>query len=176
LKGNPKDVPRMYNSALTTMSPSYTRTSDDKSPRYYYEAIQMKVMEAATYSFRSNSTMDTYGYIYKDSFNSCDPALNLISEDDQSGGSNQFQLISSLRANTTYILVVTTFRKSITGNFSILVSGPNDVTLNYISEYIYGSLNNQDRSTKIQKMLAPSVSTLIHIIKRHNTRKFANDV
>jgi hypothetical protein len=166
----------MYTSALTTMSTSYARPGISPTPSYYYEAIQVKVMEAAIYSLRSNSNMDTYGYIYKDSFNPCDPVLNLISQNDDGGEGVQFQLTVFLQANTTYILVVTTYPASMTGNFSILVSGPNDVTLNYISEYIYGSLNNQDRSTKIQKMLAPSVSTLIHIIKRHNTRKFANDV
>jgi hypothetical protein len=133
----------MYSSALTTMSASYARAGSSGPPSYYYEAIQVKVMEAAFYSLRSNSTIDTYGYIYNDTFNPCDPSLNLISEDDESGDSQQFQLISSLLVNTTYILVVTTYFTSKTGTFSILVSGPNNVDLNYISEYIYCSLNNQ---------------------------------
>jgi len=143
LKGKPADVQTMYSSALTTMSPSYDRAGSSRPPPFYYEAIQVKVMEAAFYNLYSNSIIDTYGYIYNDSFNPCDPSLNLISEDDQSGDRNQFRLISSLRANTTYILVVTTSFPSVTGNFSILVSGPNNVDLNSISEYIYCSLNNQ---------------------------------
>jgi hypothetical protein len=143
LKGNSTDLQTMYSSALTTMSPSYARAGSSRPPPYYYEAIQVKVMEAAFYSLRSNSNIITYGYMYNDSFNPCDPSLNLISDDDESGDGNQFRLISSLLANTTYILVVTTYSPSETGNFSILVSDPNDVTVNYFSEYIYCSLNNQ---------------------------------
>ncbi len=143
LKGNPADVQTMYSSALTIRSPSYDRTRGEKPPSFYYEAIQVKVMEAAIYSLRSNSTIDTYGHIYNNSFDPCDSSLNLISEDDESGGHSQFQLTISLQTNTTYILVVTTYYPSVTGNFSILVSGPNNVDLNSISEYIYCSLNNQ---------------------------------
>ncbi len=118
------------------MSPSYARPGSSRTPPYYYEAIQVKIIEAAIYTLRSNSIIATYGYIYNDSFNPCDPVLNLMSIDDQSGGAKQFQLKIALQANTTYILVVTTSFPTQTGTFSILVSDPNNVNLNYISEYI----------------------------------------
>ena len=156
----------MYSSALETSSPWYIRPGmSGSSSTYYYEAMQVKVMETATYIFHSNSIIDTYGYIYKDSFNPCNPVLNLISQDDDSGAKMDFQLTSFLQASTTYILVVTTYIKDVTGNFSILVSVPNNVNFSYFGEYIYCAVNNQYRSTKIQKIFVSSIFTLIPYYK-----------
>jgi hypothetical protein len=96
--------------------------------------MRMTVITTGLYSIWSDSTVDTYGYIYKDNFDSLKPFENLFSQHSGSCNVGQFKLIIDLQADTTYILVVTTYRPNMTGNFSIFVSGPDNVTLSPISE------------------------------------------
>ena len=90
----------------------------------YYEAIVLNASLPGTYVFVSSSRMDTYGYIYKDTFDSSDPAVNLIAGNDNTGGNKQFQLNIFLEALTQYILVVTTYDAGERGVFSIVATGP----------------------------------------------------
>jgi len=126
----------MYSSELNASSPTYARTGCLEG-NYFYEAVEVKVVETGNYSLGTNSTMDTYGYIYKNSFDPTFVTVNLLLEDDQSYRNDQFKLIIPLQVNTTYILVVTTYSLNVTGMFSVLVSGPNNVSLNRISKYLY---------------------------------------
>ena len=79
--------------------------------------------------------MDTYGYIYNNSFNSSFPDQNVLASDDNSGNGgygrdkNQFKFIIILERMKTYILVTTTRYQSIIGSFSITVAGPASVNL-----------------------------------------------
>jgi hypothetical protein len=128
----------MYSSALSVVSQSYSRSdSACEAPNYYYEAIQVNAVEDGIYNLWSNSTMDTCGYLYNDTFNPFKPSTNLLVSDDDSNGGSQFKLTSCLRANTTYLLLVTTYYRNKVGPFSIFVSGPNNVNLNRIREYMY---------------------------------------
>jgi hypothetical protein len=113
--------------------------------------MQMNVVEDGYYSFASNSTIDTYGYVYKSSFNPFDPSMNLIGSDDQQGCENQFKLITYLQTSTIYILVVTTYYSNKTGPFSIIALGPNNITLKRSSEYIYCLSNYQHTSVKYRR-------------------------
>jgi hypothetical protein len=108
-----------------------------KPSNYYYEAIQVNVFENGCYSFTSNSTIDTYGYIYKEYFNPMVPIDNLLVKNDRSFYSNQFKLMIQLHVDTKYILVVTSDNPNVTGAFSLLVTGPNNVSFNRISKYLY---------------------------------------
>jgi hypothetical protein len=103
---------------------------------YYYETIQVNVNETDSYIIESNSSVNTYGYIYKDSFNPVNPFENLLSQNDDSCN-DQFKLMTNLQVGTTYILVVTTFRSNVIGSFSILVSNSNNIRLNRTSEYLH---------------------------------------
>jgi hypothetical protein len=123
----------------------------------YYEAIQVNLVQAGYYRIASNSTIDTYGYFYNDTFIPFAPNLNELSRDDDSCDDYQFKLSTVLHVNTTYILVVTTYDSNVTGDFSIIVSGPNNVSLNRISEYLYYLVNNQH---KMHKMLVNSIFTV----------------
>jgi hypothetical protein len=78
--------------------------------------------------------MDTYGFLYNDSFNPIYPYRNLVMNDDDGAGNRQFRLTTCLDANSTYILVVTTFERLESGPFSIFTSGPNDVRLSRIRD------------------------------------------
>ncbi len=125
----------MYSSELTEHSQTYSRTNCTL-PNHYYKAIQFKVVKDGCYMLTSNSTLDTYGYVYKDIFNPLDPTMNLISKNDNNLRDNQFELISSFQSNTAYILVVTTYKPNVTGSFLIIISGPSGVSFNP-SEYLY---------------------------------------
>ncbi len=126
----------MYSSVLTENHPRYSRTGCDLSD-YYYEAIRILVNESDYYTLSSNSSMDTYGYIYKKNFYPFSPSINLILENDESSNDGQFGLKVFLRTNTVYILVVTTFEPSVTEAFSIIVSASNNVVLEFQSEYLF---------------------------------------
>ena len=91
---------------------------------YYYEAIQLIVKRTDSYTVTSKSSIDTYGYIYRNNFYPYSPSLNIIVEDDDSGGNRDFKLTSSLQAGAAYILVVTTFSPGVTGSFGIVTSNP----------------------------------------------------
>jgi len=125
----------MYSSSLTTNNQIYIR--DCSEPNFYYESIQVWVIESGYYTFLSYSRIDTYGYIYKDKFNPLNPLENLISINDDGGSNLQFRLDIRLAVDMTYVLVVTTYDSRGTGEFSIGVFGKNKVTLGHLSEYIY---------------------------------------
>lgn len=69
-----------YSSALTKNSPTFTRYGADGI--YYYEAIIINVSINGFYSFKSDSTIDSYGYLYAKNFNPVSPSHNLLEEDD----------------------------------------------------------------------------------------------
>ena len=128
-------VESIYSSKLTEDSSTFARKNCESSD-YYYEAIEIDVIEGGCYNLISNSTIDTYGYIYKNYFYSIDSTINLVSENDRGFRSNQFELITQLQTNTKYILVVTTNDPNVTGVFSLLVTGPKNVKFNRISKYL----------------------------------------
>ena len=64
----PSKVISTYSSVLTTDSQTYRHTDYVFSTDEYYEAIEVKVFMEGKYSFTSTSLLDTYGYIYKYSF------------------------------------------------------------------------------------------------------------
>jgi hypothetical protein len=119
---------------------------------YYYEAIQVNVITSGSYTFSSNSSFHTYGYLYTDHFHPFNPSENLLSRDGVGCYNNQFKLVAPLQSNATYVLVVTTSDPSVTGEFSIIVLGMNNITFNRISKYLY-FVNNQHRSGKCRNSL-----------------------
>jgi hypothetical protein len=82
---------------------------------------------AGNYTFQSNSSIDLYGYFYKNSFNATNPSANEIASDDDSGGNLQFQFTVSLQPFVTYVLVVTTFIANVTGSYTISAVGIGNV-------------------------------------------------
>ncbi|UJR19518.1 hypothetical protein I4U23_022648 [Adineta vaga] len=82
-----------------------------------------------TYTFTSRSAINTYGYIYDTDFDSNNANLNLISQDDDGDGKGQFKITTFLHPDHRYILVATTNTAEITGEFSIMSSGPTAVNV-----------------------------------------------
>jgi len=122
-----------YSNALTLNSETFSRYGVSSGSVHFYNAIEVQVETTGTYIFKSSSSFDTYGYLYQGNFYPSYPSLDLITSDDDSAGSRQFQLTGNLQSNIKYILVFTTFGERITGPFNIIASGPDDVSLIPIS-------------------------------------------
>lgn len=71
----------------------------------------------------SNSSIDTYGYIYNYTFLSTSPITNLLAYDDTSAGDNQFQLAMTLQPNNRYYLIVTTYMPNVIGSYTFVAKG-----------------------------------------------------
>ncbi|CAF4173405.1 unnamed protein product, partial [Adineta steineri] len=124
-------VQTTYASKLTTNSSMYSPSCSSRSS--YYEAIQVNVHRSGLYTFLSKSNMTTYGSIYKDHFNPSNPLENRLDKSFAGCDRRQLSLRLTLGTSVTYILVVTTFSPNVTGDFSIFISGPNNVDLKNIS-------------------------------------------
>jgi len=127
---------------------------DCRISNYYYDTVQVNAVKSGSYSLlgKSKSNVRIYGYIYEHNFNPLNPFENLLLENGFSCGDRQFILTYTLRSGTTYILVVTTFSPNETGEFSIIASGPNHVTLSYFCEYMYCLVYNQHRSINTENV------------------------
>jgi hypothetical protein len=79
--------------------------------------------------------MNTYGYLYQETFDPIDPQDNCIDDDDGRCGDGQFSLESFLEVNKTYILVVTTSYPGATGTFSITSKSHANVSFTLLGEY-----------------------------------------
>ncbi|CAF3690105.1 unnamed protein product [Adineta steineri] len=147
-----------YSSSLTKYNQIYYRDCDKQN--VYYESIQVKVIETGDYTFRSSGDIDSYGSIYKKRFNPLDPSENLVTTDDDTGCSIQFQLDINLDVNMTYVLVVTTYASKDTGDFSIVVLGKNKVDLKSLStpvntQFIHSSSLTVDSPTYCRDYQVP---------------------
>lgn len=122
-----------YSSKLTVDSPIYYR--DCNVPQGYYEALEITVAKQGQHVLWSESNIDTYGYLYKNDFNPLKPVRNLLLEHDGNCNNGQFKLVINLEINIRYVLIVTTHHPNTTGNVSVFISGPKNVTVNHISKY-----------------------------------------
>ncbi|CAM4917550.1 unnamed protein product [Rotaria socialis] len=121
-----------YSSAWTTNSQTFARISGGVA-NYYYQAIRVIVNTSGNYNITSSSNVDTYGYLYATAFYPSNISLNLIAQDDDSGGSLQFEFARFFNSSVVYILVATTYSGGVMAPFSIIVSGPSRVSLLYIN-------------------------------------------
>jgi hypothetical protein len=116
---------------LTTNSPTYDRFGGFGI--YYYEAIMITVPETGGYAVESDSSIDTYGYLYLNSFNPLNIEENLIEGVDDYMEQYDFRIVYGFESTKTYILVVTTHNQLDTGPFSIIAWGPKPVTLTSVN-------------------------------------------
>lgn len=117
-------LPALYSGSLTTNSPIFYRPQSLTNDYHYFQAIQVTVPTTGTYTFKSSSSIDTRGYIYRTYFDPSDASTNFMLDNDDGAGQLQFSLQASLDAGQQYVLVVTTHRAQITGAFSVLGGGP----------------------------------------------------
>lgn len=123
----------MYSSELTDDNQKYKRKCEFTST-YSYKAIQINVVMSGLYSLSSLSGNQLYGCLYTMYFNPYGPTERSLLSNANGCVNFQFKINHSLQPNCTYILVVTPFERDENGNFSILGSGPDEVTFNPISK------------------------------------------
>ncbi|CAF1537171.1 unnamed protein product [Adineta ricciae] len=124
LLDNSTNVQTTYLSALTTSSPTFNHSKSASSARNcYYKAVQVSVSISGVYSISSNSTIDTVGYLYNNTFNYQNPNQDILISGDDEGGNRQFMLAIILQPMKNYTLVVTTYQQNITGSFRLIAIG-----------------------------------------------------
>ena len=95
----------------------------------YFEAIEIIASVHGNYTIETNSSMDTYGYLYITDFDTIYWMNDLLLvDDDDAGVGYNFLLSFTLQAMIRYILVTTTFGPGITGSFVVLTTGPGMIT------------------------------------------------
>jgi hypothetical protein len=121
------DYTSFISGSLTISNPTFYRPTRTDGA-YYYQAFRVFINSAGTYAFVSNSSFDTFGYLYSPTFDPAYPNSNVIAYDDDSGGNSQFRINEYLQYGT-YILVVTTYAAGQRGSFGLRVIGTNSVDL-----------------------------------------------
>ncbi|CAF3722778.1 unnamed protein product [Rotaria sordida] len=162
---NTEFVISTYPSALTINSPTYDRFGG--FGMYYYEAIMISVPETGYYAVGSNNTINTYGYLYLNSFNPSNIAENLITGDDDKAGNSQFAIVYEFKSMTTYILIVTTHDPVVIGSLLILAEGPKAVTFTSMKNISTTPPISTTRSTSTTSLRGSSASTKSNIITIH---------
>ena len=121
-------VSSTVNGSLTNGSAEFVRPYG-YGTRYHYHAYNIPVTTAGTYSFTTASSIDTYGLLYDGTFDPSDPASSLLMSNDDGGIYLQFKITTLLESNKTYTLVVTTHGTSVVGSYSLIASGPVQLSL-----------------------------------------------
>lgn len=127
------DIHTLLSSVLLEEGEVYARTACSL-PVYHFAAIEIKVKTSDYYKIASNATFDPLGYIYEELFDPFNPMKNLREDFYQETCDHQFKMTVNLRANSKYVLVVTTYSPFQNGAFSITVTGLHNVSLIRLSE------------------------------------------
>ncbi|CAF1631136.1 unnamed protein product, partial [Adineta ricciae] len=130
----PSIIQANYSSTLTHSHEMFSRRLNDFNPAYYYETIQVTISKNDFYILTGNSSIELYGFVYKDHFPRFDLPKNLIASYGKPDNKDQFKFTLELQMNTKYILVVTTYYPNVTGPFSVTIFGSNRVDLQRIED------------------------------------------
>jgi hypothetical protein len=161
-------VSSSYANSLSTTSGMFQRVDGDPEYLYYFNAIQVTVQATGTYTFTSDSELDTIGYFYDNSFDPSEPTVNLITEDDDGDSHFQFRIELFLETGRTYILVVTTHAESETGSFSVSASGPSSAELISITPTTSRPITLPSVVPALSSSYANSLSTTSGMFQRVN--------
>lgn len=118
----------IFNGSLTSSSTNYSKTGVG-STDYYYQAMHVTNYIRGMYTFRSDSTMNSYGALYDGDFDPRNPGQNKIESDDYSAGNQQFLIAHFLETNMTYTLIYSTQLEKVTGDYKIVSTGAGSLTL-----------------------------------------------
>ena len=102
---SPVPARSFYTSALTSNSLIFCRSGDcSANNSFYYQPIGFMTATSGEYDIRSNSSVDTVGYIFDSVVHQVTNVSGAILFDDESGGNYQFAMTISLRAMFNYNL------------------------------------------------------------------------
>lgn len=102
--------------------------------KYYYDAIEITVTKADSYTIISNSTMEMSLTLHKNNFHILDPRQDIILDNVYSLDAKLFITVIHLQANTRYILVLNNNKLSMAGSFLVHVFGRHNISLNRASK------------------------------------------
>ena len=125
----------VYSSELTTNNPTFHQTDCEfiRHSWFYYESIQINVIESGNYTFSIISQSFVLGISwYEQYFNPYTEyeSLNQPSRINCPGIADSYKLTVKLQSDVTYILVVATITSPWIDKFSVLSFGPNRIILN----------------------------------------------
>ncbi|CAF4431434.1 unnamed protein product, partial [Rotaria socialis] len=151
----PPGIQSSYSGALTKKSSSFMRP---KQRRYgfYFLAIEVTISSSGIYTIVCESSIDTYGCLYNESFLPNNPNSKLIATDDDSGSKKNFKLVANLTTTESLILVVTTYNAEQTGAFKVIVYGPEKAIL---TPYVTIPLTTTRTSTTTSTSTSTTTST-----------------
>jgi hypothetical protein len=136
-----------YSSYLNNKSQKYNHHHCGQL-EYYYEALKVAVNTSGYYMISSNSTLDTFGYLYTYPFDPYSFVDSSLDRSDNFYEDKQFTIIAHLQSNITYVLVITTSYKhmNIQGPFSVIVKGLDRINLKRMGMYVlsYNLSNSQE--------------------------------
>jgi hypothetical protein len=144
-----------YSSVLTTSNQAYCPRSSCEGPYYYYKAIDISVSSTGYYIIVSNNSMDTYGYLYTNTFDPTFSDAPSIAIDNDSGGNGQFRFLIQLQAMVSYILVVTTSEPNITGSFTITGIGLTSIS--------FGPANISGKNSHYLTVFISSIEFVVYL-------------
>ena len=126
---SPAPARSFYTSALTRNSLYFCPgASCAANGLYYYKPIGFMTATSGDYVIQSNSTLDTYGYIFNSTVRQITGVSGALMSDDESGGNSQFLMTISVQAMFNYTLIATTFAANVTGPFSVSATGDPPLT------------------------------------------------
>jgi len=166
----PRVIVSNYTGALDSSDGRYTRPGG--SGPSYYEAIQVVVDRTGYYNLTSFSpnNMDTHGYIYNGTFYPLSPSVNMVQQDDDSAGNNQFRLPVFLEAGVPYTLVVAPHNAAITGSYSVVASGPGNVQMNRIDPIYLTTTTTPTTTTTLAPVIMSNYSNALTVNSGNFTR------
>ena len=106
------------------------------SSDYYYDSIQINVVQSGNYTLSSvdSRIQGVIAYLYKEHFSEYTSYERLIAHSSDSCPMNEFKIITELQSSVTYILIMMPTNSLSINKFSIVVFGPNNITFNPISK------------------------------------------
>lgn len=123
-----RSINSTYSATLTEYSQKYWRPGTTVLADYYYHVIQVNSSGLGYYSFTSNSSIQLCAFVYTHEFHPTSPCSNIglygCREDNV-----EVQFMKFLSPTTNDVLVITTFSANVTGEFTIIISGPELVKL-----------------------------------------------
>ena len=127
-------IQSIYSSELNNKSQKHTNFNC-RPPDYYYEAFEINVNTSGFYIFSTESSLNTIVYLYEHEFNPYDSIDNSLARNDDLCDFGQLRIMTYLKFNITYTLIVTTQYTDVNrqGRFSLFVKGPNEIKIKQMS-------------------------------------------
>lgn len=123
------DISTTYSDTLSTNDSTFIQNGTISPGNYSYKTIEIVILTNGFYGLeiQSQSPTSIDGFIYKNSFNSSDLSMSLVSLIYKDKKYSQTYLGNYFFQTDKYILMITTYFCCQYGSFQVLITGPNSV-------------------------------------------------